>query len=325
MISGRSVPAWKKFLAHPANKAALAVFLSQYVCEHAGQHLQPHQKLNLAGGFQNGETTKCVTSQSTQHVAELFCTHEEADTRMLLHVNHADTEFRARNLEGTVVVESPDTDVLVLLVYFFDRIPSVKTVYFKISVYFDRRRYIPVHEICSSFASVFTPILPAVHALTGCDSVSSLSGIGKKKMIKIIQDKGAMSYEDLQYVGVRNLQSVEKASERFVCDLYGAKGNREYDINKLRAIHAKLKSASLARLPPCRETLKQHVLRADWQTRIWLCSTTAKPDIPSPGCHGWSQEADGGIVPHLFDGGTASEVMEELLCACSGRFGFIGV
>ena len=28
VISGRSVPAWKKFLAHPANKAALAVFLS---------------------------------------------------------------------------------------------------------------------------------------------------------------------------------------------------------------------------------------------------------------------------------------------------------
>ena len=24
-------------------------------------------------------------------------------------------------------------------------------------------------------------------------------------------------------------------------------------------------------------------------------------------------------MPHLFDGGTASEVMEELLCACSGR------
>ena len=203
--------------------------------------------------------------------------------------------------------------------------PSVKTVglYFKtghIAATVDRRRYIPVHEICSSFASVFTSILPAVHALTGCDSVSSLYGIGKKKMIKIIQDKGAMSYEDLQDVGVRNLQSVEKASEKFVCDLYGGKGNREYDINKLRAKHSKLKSASLARLPPCRETLKQHVLRADWQTRVWLCSTTTKPDIPSPRPigHGWSQ-ADGGIVPHVFDGGTASEVMEELLCACSGR------
>jgi hypothetical protein len=41
------------------------------------------------------------------------------------------------------------------------------------------RRYIPVHELCKSLSSVVCEILPADHALTGCDTTSSFFGIGK--------------------------------------------------------------------------------------------------------------------------------------------------
>ena len=59
---------------------------------------------------------------------------------------------------------------------------------------------------------MFTSILPAIHVLTGFASVASLYGIGKM-MTKIIQDRGAVSYED-RYVELQNLQSVEKACEK---------------------------------------------------------------------------------------------------------------
>ena len=55
----------------------------------------------LALSIKNGECTK---------VTALHCDHEEADTRMLLHAKHASRDARR------VVIQSPDTDVLLLCV-----------------------------------------------------------------------------------------------------------------------------------------------------------------------------------------------------------------
>jgi hypothetical protein len=45
-------------------------------------------------------------------------------------------------------------------------------------------RYIPVHDLCSSLSSITCEILPAVHALTGCDT-TAIFGIGKKSVFKL--------------------------------------------------------------------------------------------------------------------------------------------
>jgi hypothetical protein len=52
----------------------------------------------------------------------------------------------------------------------------------------DCRRYIPVHELCKSLNSVVCNILPAAHAITGCDTTSSFFGIGKKSMLKAMKE-----------------------------------------------------------------------------------------------------------------------------------------
>jgi hypothetical protein len=49
-------------------------------------------------------------------------------------------------------------------------------------------RYIPVHELCKSLSSVVCEILPADHALTGCDTTSSFFGIGKNSMFKALKE-----------------------------------------------------------------------------------------------------------------------------------------
>ena len=38
---------------------------------------------------------------------------------------------------------------------------------------------------------------------------------------------------------------------------------------------------SLVRLPPCEAELKQHVLRASFETNIWSALPIAEPPIPS--------------------------------------------
>ena len=52
----------------------------------------------------------------------------------------------------------------------------------------DCRRYIPVHKLCKSLSSVVCEILPAAHALTGCDTTSSFFAIGKKSMLKALKE-----------------------------------------------------------------------------------------------------------------------------------------
>ena len=43
-----------------------------------------------------------------------------------------------------------------------------------------RVRFVPVHDVCQNLSNRVLKVLPAFHALTGCDTTSTLSGIGEK-------------------------------------------------------------------------------------------------------------------------------------------------
>ena len=98
--------------------------------------------------------------------------HEEADTRLLLHAHHVSTNY------PQVIVQSPDTDVAVICVHKYS-VMSCQKLWFLTGVK-NRRRYIPIHDIVSAIGPDICKVLPALHALTGCDSTSTLRGIGKK-------------------------------------------------------------------------------------------------------------------------------------------------
>jgi hypothetical protein len=63
--------------------------------------------------------------------ADLYCSHEEADTRMVLHAMHADKEFGRKNTKGRILVKSPDTDVFVLCLHFFPSMSNTKELWFQ--------------------------------------------------------------------------------------------------------------------------------------------------------------------------------------------------
>ena len=93
--------------------------------------------------------------------------------------------------KSSIVVKSPDTDVLVLLIHYFPQMTSTCEVWFQtgmVTSIKDCRCYIPVHELCKSLNSVVCNILPAAHAITGCDTTSSFFGIGKKSMLKALKE-----------------------------------------------------------------------------------------------------------------------------------------
>lgn len=85
VIEGRLVPLpsnWQAFLALGDNKDDLARFLSEELIARAPEH----KVIVVSGGFKDEGEVQC--SDSTVNVDGLHCNHEEADTRIVIHVIH---------------------------------------------------------------------------------------------------------------------------------------------------------------------------------------------------------------------------------------------
>ena len=102
------------------------------------------------------------------------CSHEEADTRLLLHVAHAVQKGIRR-----VAIRTVDTDVVALAVASFSNI-NPDELWTALGTGSTFRRYIAVHQLAAAMNPRQRATLPIFHALTGCDMVSSFAGRGKK-------------------------------------------------------------------------------------------------------------------------------------------------
>ncbi|VDH92485.1 Hypothetical predicted protein [Mytilus galloprovincialis] len=79
------------------------------------------------------DKAEIVRQLSNEHVIDLpdlFCSHEEADTRILLHVIHSDKIFQQLSKGGRIIVKCSDTDVLVLCVHYFKVLVSTEQMCF---------------------------------------------------------------------------------------------------------------------------------------------------------------------------------------------------
>jgi len=101
------------------------------------------------------------------------CSHEEADTRVILHCSHA-----AETGSRKIVIRTVDTDVVVSAIAYFAQMKCEELwIYFGV----DRSAcLISVHDICKALGSKKCKSLPVFHCLTGCDTVSSFATKGKK-------------------------------------------------------------------------------------------------------------------------------------------------
>ncbi len=143
---GRTVPNYRKFLKNSANKASLAVFVSEFILLRK-EFLIGGQKLIIAGGFVDGCMTKCINESTVSDLTDLFSSHEEADTRMVLHAIHFSERY------DRVVIRSDDTDVMVLLLYYANSAMLKSSVYMEAghnTQSTNRRRYVPISTIAAT-------------------------------------------------------------------------------------------------------------------------------------------------------------------------------
>ena len=116
-------------LAH--NKEDLAELLSEQLLQHA-----PVRKtIVVSGGFKESTTVK--SPNKALGMTLLQATHEKADTRIVLHCVHTNTD--------QVVVSSRGTDVLILLVAHFAYMQCNRLLMKSGTT--KKQKYLPFHDI----------------------------------------------------------------------------------------------------------------------------------------------------------------------------------
>ena len=259
------------FLAVPANKQDLALLLSnELIAQSPGDKI-----IIVAGGFRTAEDTQCT--EPLVDIEMLRANHEEADTKVVLHYIHAEAEH--------VVVAARDTDILLLLLAFFSSM-KCKQLWMKADTS-KQKKYFPIHEIRQKLSfpeSVYSALL-AFHAITGCDTVSYISGHTKKTAWSVFVKEHRL----LQHLGEGELTTAKvHDAEEFVCKLYHVENVTKTDEARVQLFN---RCKALEALPPTSDSLHGHIERAHYQTLIWRQSDKAKPEIPPSTDFGWKVES----------------------------------
>ena len=232
-------------------------------------------------------------------MGHLTSSHEEADTRIVLHAADAATHDIK-----LVVVCSRDTDVLVLLAFH-------KTA---TEVWMDagtkkKPKWIPAHTVLQNLPEPVLHNLLAYHAIRGCDSTSQFSGHGKKSYWSTY-----LSAPELLDSFTNCTESAFIDAERFVIKMYSPlSSSNSVDVLRSEMFH---KISNPERLPPTKDALVQHFNRCLYQMKVWLNATVPSPVLKSPEESGW-YISDGKLMPVLTTTEAVPDMCVELLT--SGR------
>ena len=293
-------PNWKSFLRIDDNKTELFGLLAQEV-----------RSIEAAGKDVYSTYGNQVVSNTTRENLEDLqpCNHEEADTRIFLHVLDAVKQHRR------IMIRTIDTDVFVLAVSQMQTIPQKEVwLAFGMGKLF---RYYPIHEIARSLGPQKSLALPVFHAFTGCDTVSFFAGKGKKSAWDTWSVFPEVTSAFLEITNAPSELSEEctRNIETFVVLLYD-RGSELRSVDEARQQLFCTRSHSLDRIPPTSAALKQHILRASYQGgHVWSQVHLALPELPSPAEWGW--ERDGQWKPVWTTLAQAQQSCYELIhCSC---------
>ena len=298
---------WQKFLKDNQNKDELFQFI--------GQELQR----STVESTYHLLTTKAdivLSNKATDITALSPCQQEEADTRMMLHLRHAAMQGHTKAYVRTV-----DSDVVVLTISIFHELGlSELWVGFGTGKSY---KDIPIHHIAQLLGPQCCKVLPLFHAITGCDVVSAMFGIGKKTawnawiaypevtdtLIAITQDPNSFTLDSL------HMQHLE----RWIVLMYSKNCDAEL-VNDARKLMFSHSLRSLDSIPPTKNALFQHIKRALLVAAfIWKQYLSKTPEIPKPSEWGWEWNTrTKEWVPYWTDLSDVSQACSLLIhCGCS--------
>ena len=241
---------WQQFLRVITNKIELFKLLSNelmMVPIPAGQELV----------ITDGEGVHCNTARNAVNISP--CNHEEADSRIMLHITDA-----AERGFNKILVRTVDTDVVVLAVATVQELGMIE-IWVAFGTGKDLR-YVPAHEISASLGPRKSLALPVCHAFTGCDTVSHFAHVGKKTAWKVwdTHDAVTAAFCELRGAPEEVADEVYSALGRFTKLMYD-RTSRSESVNETRELLFTRKGRPMAALPPSEAALQQHIRRTALQ------------------------------------------------------------
>ena len=270
---------WQSFLRDNTNKTELFTFLADKIVQLCRTNTVIVTRLDGV-----------VHNDPINTEGLMPCNHEEADTRIFVHVKHAVVEGIT-----SVMIKANDTDVLVIAVSVFSSLRRLGLK--KLWIEFGQgknQRWIPVHEINSSLGSEKALGLPFFHAFTGCDVVSAFRGKGKKTAWQTwnVCPEVTSVFCKLSKYPPELSQLDQEILEMFVIVMYD-KSSPTSNINDARLDLFARKQRSYDSIPPTRGALVEHTKRAMYMAGcIWGQSVSCSMEIENPGEFGWIKKGD---------------------------------
>ena len=246
---------------------------------------------------------------------DLRTTHEEAD---LIMVQQA-YRYILDNDTKIVTVISDDTDVFVLLVYFYWKLGLKRKVFLEATG--GDHTLIDIGN--TSFKNMdIVPNLVAAHALSGCDTASPYVGIGKLTIVKKLR-QGVI----LDAVGdvAADISTAIDQATLLISDCYGFKSTSMTDCRIQSWIQktskARKSAPPLKELPPTDEAFQENVKRAVLQSMIWYSTMNSDPPDVDPTLFGWAKDMSNKILVAVTLPDNVSPAPEAILklmkCGCS--------
>ncbi|KAK6172823.1 hypothetical protein SNE40_016405 [Patella caerulea] len=295
---------WKSFFRVNSNKTSLFHFLAENMSD-----------VDVPNGKVLCTTLEDKVLCSQTDVSDLEpCNHEEADTRMLLHCKHAATQgFK------NILVVATDTDVVLLSIALAPYLDCQLWLNFGHGAH---KRYIPSHQIAEKLGLNISRGLLLFHAFTGCDTVSTFSGIGKTTAWNVwMPMKEIITPIFIQLSMPAQIdEAVMCQLERFTVAMYKS----TLPILTVNEARMNQGDRNIENILPTQDALIQHAKRAAYQSgHIWGQTLDKHPVIPCPSEWGWTREETSWVHKWTTLPEAAKVCRELLKCGCktncSGR------
>eukprot|EP00794_Sanderia_malayensis_P002124 gene2124-2410_t len=224
---------WQSFLPCDENKDKLFQYLSMLI---TSQEIEDKLVVSNYG--------EIVLSNSSIRWDEMAPgNHEEADTRLLLHVAHTGKEF------SSIMIKTVDSDIVVLALSVFEQL-CIEKLWIEFGV--GRNvTYLPVHQMVVSLTTPVCKALPFFHAFTACDTCSAFNGKGKISVYETWKILPEMTDVFIRLSNpVTNVSDDDiRKIERFVVMLYFRTCHVEY-VNDARKILFSQGKQQIENFPP---------------------------------------------------------------------------
>ena len=299
---------WMYFLRDSVNKKELFAFLTSKVA----QFSWPPAK---AVYVTSGQAVVCIGDS----IPMQNCNHEEADTRIVVHVLHA-----LKQGEQTICVRTVDTDVVVILAGTFHDLVATQPltdIWVAFGMGKDYRFY-HINAICESLGEPQSRALPVFHAFTGCDTTSAFNGRGKKSVWQAWQ-----AFEDVTetfvYLTGHPFQLLDAEDgnflkiERMTVIIYDKTSPLSY-VNETRRELFCHKNRAMDKLPPTKDALLQHTRRAVYQAGVWTMSPQTHLVVPSPQDFAWTKVSESWVPVWMTIPEVSRSCSELFKCSCKG-------